>query len=122
MLRQLADGIEDAKVAWIDGRRTGDEDATFEVDDFVGLLGESEAGVDLIRFESAILVWNADEDVRIGYRNASALLEVAQAAGADDLEGATEERLLVQNAVYKTGQGCEGADETANGIRSARAR
>lgn len=114
MLRQLADGVEDADVAWVDGGRASDEDATFEVDGFVGLVGEAEAGVDLIRLEGAILIRNADEDVRVGQRDASSLLEVAETTSSDDLEGTTEERLLMQDTVDETGEGSEGADEAAD--------
>lgn len=116
MLRQLADSVEDANVAWVDGRRASDEDATFEVYKFVGLVGEAEAGINLIWLESAILVRNADEDVRIGQRDASSLLEVAETATPDDLERAAEERFFVQDAVDESGEGGEGADETARPV------
>lgn len=114
---QLADRLQDADVARIHRWTASDDHGPGEVHWLIGLIGETQAGVDLIVLEEAVFVRDADEHVRVRQRNARSVFEVAETANADDIESGSQEWLLLEKAVVETPQVPQDFDQAASVLR-----
>ena len=83
----------------------------------LGVVGEPQACIDLIGFEEAVFVRDADEHVGVRQRNARSVFEVAETADADDIESGSQKWLLLEKAVVEAPQVPQDFHQAVNALR-----
>ena len=115
--RQLADRLQDADVARVHRWTASDDHGPFEVHRLLGLVGEPQACIDLIGFEEAVFVRDANEHVGVRQRDARSVFEVAETADANDIESGSQEWLLLEKTVVEAPQIPQDFHQAASGSR-----